>query len=962
MQAYHSVSSSTSSSQHHQHQNSGTFPPTNASLTIDPAALLGGGPTPTPAPSTLANSRNNSAATPMTLKQEPDDGQSTTFEHHTTHAKREREHRPKATDVDASKQRSISATPRAGNQQDDGMSLVIHLVDTQIKTEKEPATLVDELLQRDHKAILRPDLSPFADARDALRRLLPYHVWNIPHHDLLKALDLSEDPVLSQVRVRKHRRIARLADCKRSEARHTATAPSSSQAQQDDSAQTSAQPGPSTMKADEQQLKEAGAEPKKEKHSEDRQRLNAADHDAALNQLGLPIPLPEVPQPDFPSLDFAESIFARRDALASRFRRTLTALDTAHKRAPNTSLSLEHLERLAYNDDREEVLAQIQELKALKAKLETLEEQKGIDPKKSSAKVNLSFAITDEIEREREKEREIERIKRQQERAAAKAAKLEKERENRHRLGIFTPPPEPPAAPAPVASTTTTTAPSPTSTAPVTPAPAGVVPSTSGLLTSATMQMPSPYSAVSTPASTPGGYPFSPGANLPYAQQYQMSQAGPNGIAMPSPQIGPGSAYSSMPGTPLTPGAVPPFAMMPGAHGFGSQGMPMPPGVAAMGTPTSAPFATAGPSIPGTPATPTATPSKPPSKSKAKAKAAATSGTPGAPGTPGNPGVTPGPTPHRGRGRPRKHPLPGTPGGPPIPKPRNKKLKPGEPGASGSKPATLGTPSGTAMSPPSVPAGAGATAMRPPSASPAPPTMPGPAPGYSGEMFASALPPTPTAVRPPAGSPPASAPVVMDVRPPTMHPTLTSATSLNMPCATPPPSKPSASPSPAPSTAAAATKETPAKSPTPTANGTASAPPAPAPAPSPAPAPAAAPAAANPSIPNHPIPLLIPVASLPRLSALGVSPVPSPHIRPIIGLNGQPQGLQGLPIPIDPAQSVPAVLLGISEGAAEAANGEGKQQILHISVVLSRLSPSQLSGLAVLMQSLQAQVEADKRK
>lgn len=57
------------------------------------------------------------------------------------------------------------------------------------------------------------------------------------------------------------------------------------------------------------------------------------------------------------------------------------------------------------------------------------------------------------------------------------------------------------------------------------------------------------------------------------------------------------------------------------------------------------------------------------------------------------------------------------------------------------------------------------------------------------------------------------------------------------------------------------------------------------------------------------------------------------------------------------------MLLGISEGQAEAGTGsEGKQQILHISVVLSRLSPSQLSGLAVLMQSLQAQVEAGKRK
>lgn len=271
------------------------------------------------------------------------------------------------------------------------------------------------------------------------------------------------------------------------------------------------------------------------------------------------------------------------------------------------------------------------------------------------------------------------------------------------------------------------------------------------------------------------------------------------------------------------------------------------------------------------------------------------------------------------------------------------------------------------MSPPAMPAGPGAMQVRPPSASPAPPTMPGPAPGYSGEMFTSTLPPTPTPARP-AGQPPSGAAAPMAIRPPTMHPTLTSATSLNTPRATPPvvsasastPGKPSASPSPAP---ANKTTPKPAAAAAAATNGTAPRPPAPAAAsPAPAPAPvAAAAAAANPSIPNHPIPLLIPVASLPRLSALGIQPAPSPHIRPIIGPNGQPQGLQGLPIPIDPTQTSPAVLLGISEGTAESA-GEGKQQILHISVVLSRLSPSQLSGLAVLMQSLQAQVEAGKRK
>lgn len=89
--------------------------------------------------------------------------------------------------------------------------------------------------------------------------------------------------------------------------------------------------------------------------------------------------------------------------------------------------------------------------------------------------------------------------------------------------------------------------------------------------------------------------------------------------------------------------------------------------------------------------------------------------------------------------------------------------------------------------------------------------------------------------------------------------------------------------------------------------------------------------------------------------------MPSPHIRPVVGPDGQPSGLSGLPVPLDPNQTVAAILLGITEGSSEPTEGS-KQQILHISVVLSKLNPDQLSGLAVLMQSLQAQVEAEKHK
>ncbi|KAJ9474841.1 GLTSCR1 domain-containing protein [Pseudozyma hubeiensis] len=936
----------------------------NAALTIEPAALLGAGSaslyppqasvpgSSTSVPTTTSgtngigsvsigssskNTLDSSAALPIAVKQEPEDENASPLAASNNVASR-------TEDVgDARLGSRLSSTSVATYRNDNTTSRSSEQPDKDYRSESrlkdEPASLVDKLLQSDHKAILRPDLSPFTDARDVLRRLLPYHVWNIPHHDLLKALDLDEDPVLSQVRSRKRRRIAQL---------HT-NKPASVGTEHGQPIEASTD------------LSQSIDKPSADEHQGHAPHTTQTGCDAAdtedkensdLSELSLPVPLPEVPQPPFPDLDFAESAFARRDSLASRFRRTLTALETTHKRAPSTALSLEHLERLAYSDDREEVLAQIEHLKALKLELETLEDNRQINAAESSARVNLRFGITDEIERERERERELERVKRQQERAAAKAAKLEKEREARHRIGIFTPPPETISTPAP---------PSPTSTSAATPAPStlptGVPPA--GLSAAASLAMPSPYSGLSTPASTPGTYPFPANANLPYAPNMSMPAPGPNASA-PSAHFGPPMMYGSVPGTQLS--SAPSFASTSAA--VGANGVPMPPGMAPAGASTFGPSA----SMPGTPSTPAATPSKPPSKSKAKAAAAAAAAAsaPGTPGTPGTPGVTPGPTPHRGRGRPRKHPLPGTPGGPPIPVPRKKKEKPVRPpaAAAGSTPGTPSAQGAGAMSPPSMPPAAAAPGLQtrpPPSPSPGP-TMPGPAPGYTGEMFSSTLPPTPGAVRPPAGSPLGNAASPMSVRPPTMHPTLTSATSLNTPRATPP-AKPSPSPGSAPARPAAAPKKTPAK-----ANGTTPKPASPAPvtsAPASQAAQAPAPAAsnANPSIPNHPIPLLIPVASLPRLSALGIQPVPSPHIRPVIGPNGQPEGLEGAPIAIDPAQSVPAVLLGISEGSAEAtAEGGGKQQILHISVVLSRLSPSQLSGLAVLMQSLQAQVEAGKRK
>lgn len=135
-------------------------------------------------------------------------------------------------------------------------------------------------------------------------------------------------------------------------------------------------------------------------------------------------------------------------------------------------------------------------------------------------------------------------------------------------------------------------------------------------------------------------------------------------------------------------------------------------------------------------------------------------------------------------------------------------------------------------------------------------------------------------------------------------------------------------------------------------------------------------------IPSHPIPLVLPLSTLPTLSSLGIAPVPAPHLLPAISAQQsqrQSQGRQSgsspappLPIPATvhstaprPApltQQEPALLMGITEAPLprNSANGDvagsmpSTQQMLHVSVVLSKLSPSQLSGLATLMQSLQA--------
>lgn len=121
----------------------------------------------------------------------------------------------------------------------------------------------------------------------------------------------------------------------------------------------------------------------------------------------------------------------------------------------------------------------------------------------------------------------------------------------------------------------------------------------------------------------------------------------------------------------------------------------------------------------------------------------------------------------------------------------------------------------------------------------------------------------------------------------------------------------------------------------------------------------------NSAIPSHPIPLLLPLSTLPRLSALGITPIPAPHLVPAIQARQAAQANASTPLatlpwsqfntaprPAQPNQQEAALLTGITT-SRPSADGPA-QEMLHISVVLSKFGPSQLSGLAALMQNVQA--------
>ncbi|WFD42329.1 hypothetical protein MPSI1_000971 [Malassezia psittaci] len=118
----------------------------------------------------------------------------------------------------------------------------------------------------------------------------------------------------------------------------------------------------------------------------------------------------------------------------------------------------------------------------------------------------------------------------------------------------------------------------------------------------------------------------------------------------------------------------------------------------------------------------------------------------------------------------------------------------------------------------------------------------------------------------------------------------------------------------------------------------------------------------TPSIPTQPLPLVMPISAVPRLTALGINLVPASHLIPALSLASAGQSIAlnpGLtaPRPVVGVQEEPVLLVGITE-APHPGNGSSgppnvSRQRLHLSVVLAKLRAEQLSGLAVLMQTLQ---------
>ena len=103
-----------------------------------------------------------------------------------------------------------------------------------------------------------------------------------------------------------------------------------------------------------------------------------------------------------------------------------------------------------------------------------------------------------------------------------------------------------------------------------------------------------------------------------------------------------------------------------------------------------------------------------------------------------------------------------------------------------------------------------------------------------------------------------------------------------------------------------------------------------------------------------------------RQTAFGINIVPAPHLVPALSLASAGQSVPispGLtaPRPLSTPQTDPVLLVGITEGQVPGVPGATRQQ-LHLSVVLSMMRGDQLSGLATLMQALQAEDGARARE
>lgn len=130
--------------------------------------------------------------------------------------------------------------------------------------------------------------------------------------------------------------------------------------------------------------------------------------------------------------------------------------------------------------------------------------------------------------------------------------------------------------------------------------------------------------------------------------------------------------------------------------------------------------------------------------------------------------------------------------------------------------------------------------------------------------------------------------------------------------------------------------------------------------PAPPPALQAAESLGRPAIPTQPLPLVVPMTCVPRLTALGIHLVPATHLLPALSLASAGQSMAmnaGLtaPRPVVGVQNEPVLLVGITDAPTPPAPGASpaSRQRLHLSVVLSKLRPEQLSGLAHIMQTLQ---------